>query len=85
MKKNATWANNLIVDRNFNWYYNTEIHKNKKEQFWSKKSLNEINLYFDALFSGIRVFSMKFIKRNETNGVLFLAKMVHSLVPLVRK
>ena len=59
--------------------------KNKKQQFQSKKSLNEINLYFDALFSGIRVFSMKFIKRNETNGVLFLAKMVHSLIPLVRK
>ena len=71
LKKNATWRNNIIVDRNFNcckihssilfykcWYYNTDIHKNKKQQFRSKKSLNEINLYFDAFFSGICVFAV---------------------------
>ena len=31
------------------------------------------------------VSSMKFLKRNEINGFLFLAEMVHSLIPLVRK
>ena len=30
------------------WYNNTEIHKDKKEQFKSKKSLTEIKLYFDV-------------------------------------
>ena len=29
-------------------WYNTDIHKNKKEQFKSKKSLNEIHLTFDV-------------------------------------
>ena len=59
--------------------------KRKKEQFRSKKSLNETNLHFDVFFSGIFVFSMKLIKRNETSGVLFLAEMVHSLIPLDKK
>ena len=28
---------------------------------------------------------MKRLKRNETSGFLFLAEMVHSLIPFVRK
>ena len=61
LKKNTPWKNYLIFDRNIKrcnihssfltykwWYNNTKTHKNKKEQFKSKKLLNEIHLYFDV-------------------------------------
>ena len=54
--------------------------KTKKEQFKSKKSLTEINLYSDdnkTHQSAFCVFSMKFLKRNEIGGFLFLAEIVH--------
>ena len=94
-EKSTPFTNNLTVDRNFNcckihslilfykWSYNnTEIHKNKKEQFKSKKLLTEINVYFDDYEthqSAFCVFSMKFLKRNYINGFLFLAEIVHSI------
>ena len=73
LKKNATSTNNLIADRNFNcskthssvliykcWYNNTEIYKNKKEQFNSKTVLTEIHLYFDVN-KNIQVFFAFFL------------------------
>ena len=66
LKKNTPWTNNLIVDRKFS-YKDTEMQKNNKEQFKSKKSLTEIHLYFDVNktdYNAFCVFSMKFLKAN---------------------
>ena len=58
-----------------------ELHKNKKEQFKSRKSLNEIHLYFDVnKKKKLKCFLfLIFLKRNEIRGFLFLTEMVHSL------
>ena len=95
LKKNTLWTSNLIVDRSCNcckihssilfykcWYINTEIHKNKKEQFKSKKSSTDVNLYFDdnkTHQSTFCVFFTKFLKRNEISGFLFLAETAPSI------
>ena len=56
----------------------------------SKNSLTKIRVYIDCNktnFYGNYKFSMKFVKRNEISGLLYLAEMIHSLtlIQLVRK